>query len=56
MVDLIHQILDIAKNIAHTFDTTVWPPLMALFKSIGTLFVKILELGIMAFKWLIALL
>lgn len=54
MTDLINQIIDIAKNIAHVFDTSIWPLLVVLFKNIGALFVKVLELAIMAVKWIAA--
>jgi len=54
MLELFNQIIDIAKNIGHVFDTSIWPPLVVLLKSIGMLFVKVLELSIMAVKWIIA--
>jgi len=54
MLELFNQIIDIAKNIGHVFDTSIWPPLVVLLKSIGMLFVKVLELSIMAVKWIVA--
>ena len=54
MTDLIHQILDIAKGIAHIFSISILGPLTLIIKSIGTLFVKILELIVLVIKWGIA--
>lgn len=54
MTELINQIIDIAKNIAHIFTASILDPLILIFKSIGTLFVKVLELAIMAVKWIVA--
>jgi hypothetical protein len=54
MTDLIHQIIEMAKNIAHMFDTTLLAPLTVMAKSIGVLLGKILELIIMAIEWIIA--
>lgn len=53
MAELIAQILDIAKGIAHVFNTGIWPALIAIVKGIGTLFVRVLELTILAAKWII---
>ena len=54
MLELFNQIIDIAKNITHVFDASIWPPLVVLLKSIGMLFVKVLELSIMAVKWIVS--
>lgn len=54
MTDLIHQIIEIAKSIAHVFELSIWPPLVMIGKSIGILFTKVLELVIMTVKWIIA--
>ncbi len=54
MTDLIHQIIEIAKSIAHVFDASIIGPLTVIIKSIAVLFVKVLELAIMAAKWIIA--
>jgi len=54
MTELFHQIIDIAKSIGSIFTDGILPPLVAIFKGIGTLFVKILELTIMAVRWIIA--
>lgn len=51
MLDLIHQIIEMAKSIAHMFNSSLLVPLTVMAKSIGLLFVKILELIVMAFKW-----
>ncbi|EKD24039.1 MAG: hypothetical protein ACD_81C00126G0022 [uncultured bacterium] len=53
MTELLNQIIDIAKSIAHVFDASIWPPLVTIVKSIGHLFVKILELSIMVVQWLL---
>lgn len=54
MADLIHQIIDIVKNIVHMFDTTLLAPLTEIGKSVGMLLVKVLELAIMGVKWVVA--
>lgn len=54
MTDLIHQIIEIGKDIVHVFNASILGPLTVIFKSIGLLFVKVLELTILAVKWIIA--
>ncbi len=54
MIDLIHQIIDIAKNVAQIFDSSVLGPLTELARAIGHLLAKVLELAIMVAKWIIA--
>lgn len=54
MTDLIHQIIDIIKNIASIFQSGILGPLVTIVKSIGLLFVKVLELAIMVVKWIVA--
>ncbi|AKM78385.1 MAG: hypothetical protein UY31_C0008G0018 [Candidatus Wolfebacteria bacterium GW2011_GWE1_48_7] len=54
MTDLINQIFDIAKGIARVVETSLIGPLTMIFKSLGLLFVKVFELGLMAVKWLMA--
>jgi hypothetical protein len=54
MTDLIHQIVEIAKSIAHIFDANLLEPLTQLAKGIGNLFVKVLELAVMIVKWIFA--
>ena len=53
MTDIIHQIIEIAKQIAAVFSTSILGPLMVIAKAIGLLFVKILELSIAAIKWVL---
>lgn len=54
MTDIINQIVEIGKSILLVFDTSIWPPLVEISKSIGDLFVKVLELAVLAVKWLVA--
>lgn len=54
MTELVHQIIDIAKNILHIFESGILGPLVTIVKSIGLLFVKVLELAIMVVKWIVA--
>ena len=54
MTDIIHQIIELAKQIAAIFSTSILGPLIMIAKFIGLLFVKILELSIVAVKWLLA--
>jgi hypothetical protein len=51
MTDLIQQIIEIAKNIVHIFDSSILAPLTTLINAIGVLLVKLLELAIMVTKW-----
>ena len=51
MTDLINQIFDIANGVV---ETSLIGPLTMIFKSLGLLFVKVFELGLMAVKWLMA--
>ncbi len=51
---IISQAIHFVQSIWHAIDTTIWPLIGGIVKSIAGLLIKILELAITAIKWVIA--